>query len=1154
MQRFKKFWLLALAILLSIGVAGPLAAQVVKGSISGTVLDKTGATVPGAKVTAKNVATNEEYNTTTEENGLFKLSLLSVGVYNLQISKQGFSTMQLTNLSISAGVDTGLGSVTLQLGETSQTIEVSSKQPVIETTQAQISDTFTKDLMGSFPGIQENQGIDFLALQLPGVSNTRDDTFSNTNGVGFSVNGLRGRNNDQEIDGQNNNDNSIGGPQIFNTDTEFFQEAQITTNNFGPEFGRNSGSVINVVTKQGTNNWHGSVYGTENNSVLNTRSNTQIFFEGVKKLPRVNNEFTGATIGGPVWKNHVFLFGGFDDQIISSKTLNASGLLTPTPLGVAQLAACFPGSNTITALQTFGPYAVGGGNPKPQAITTTNVGACSNVQVGGIQRLLTSSSHIYDWIYRMDAVVSDADRFSGRYLFQKINPLNLFGGAAGYPVNVPSLGQSFAGSWTHTFNSRMVNEARLNFGRTNVQFGGNTLGTIPGIGQLDSTLTSIAFLDPTLLSFGPNPAFPEGRIVNTYQAQDNWNDVMGRHQLKAGVNFTYQRSENVFLPGINGQFIYANLLRFAQNRPVADLVANGDANLDFREYDTFFYVGDDFRVKSNLTLNLGLTWSYYGQPANLFHNMTTKRETGPNPLFNPALPLSIRTFPSLRAPKNSWGPSVGFAWTPGWSNWLLGNGKTVIRGGYRLSYDPPFYNIYLNVDESTPVTLTSVIVGPGVAPALPSKFTGNDVRPVLLAALPPGGDPRNFAQETLPHNFGPDRVHEWTLGVQREFSNRSALEIRYVGNHGTDLFQFVNGNPFVAKLQAEFPKLVPSGITPCPASQAFGPLAIGRVNCTQGILGILQNSAISDYEGAQVQFRTQSLWNQLTLLTSYTYSKTTDNSSEIFNTFAAGNTETLAQNSLDIHGAEHGLSGLDVPNNWTLAFNEELPFYRGQHGVVGHVLGGWSLSGNSIFGSGQPFTPAQFALNFGTSGGASPFDIAFNQNLNNQNPDVARPFIGSHGASDTQVGIFAGDACALFGAGCTDPVNTLLNLNAINSTGAVTAVSKNQVRFIVNGATADQIFGTPFGNAARNSLRDYQSVAFNFNVAKDIKFREKATLRWHMSMVNAFNHPSFGLPGPTGIDPFINDAGLANETVGFNNPRLFSGGGRTINFGLKVIF
>jgi len=155
--------------------------------------------------------------------------------------------------------------------------------------------------------------------------------FSNTNGTGFAVNGIRGRNNDQQLDGQNNNDNSVAGPGIFVSDPEFVSEYQITTSNFSAEYGRNSGSVVNIITKSGTNNVHGSVYGTESSSKLNALSNTDKAFVGLKKPARFNDEFTGGTVGGPLWVDHVFFFGGFDNEIVSQQQVYSSGNLTPTP-------------------------------------------------------------------------------------------------------------------------------------------------------------------------------------------------------------------------------------------------------------------------------------------------------------------------------------------------------------------------------------------------------------------------------------------------------------------------------------------------------------------------------------------------------------------------------------------------------------------------------------------------------------------------------------------------------------------------------------------------------------------------------------------------------------------------------------------------------
>ena len=356
---------IAVVVLVLSGVL--VSAQVSKGSISGTVIDPSGAAVPDAEIKATALDTNQSITTTSGSTGAFKVSLLPVGAYRLEVSKSGFRKASMSSVSVTPGVDTGLGGIKLDIGSASETVEVSAATQLVETTQAQITNTFESTYLENIPGIQENQGLDILAVLLPGVSATRDLGFSNTNGIGFSVDGLRGRNNDQEVDGQNNNDNSVGGPGIFVADAEFVNQYQVTTNNFGAEYGRNAGSVVNVITKSGTNKFHGAVYGTESNSVLTTLTNQQankVWGSGLTKPPRFNDEFTGATIGGPWVKDKVFFFGGFDDEIISSKTVYGNGALTPDATGLAQLAACYPGSASVAALQAYGPYSIGG-NPTP---------------------------------------------------------------------------------------------------------------------------------------------------------------------------------------------------------------------------------------------------------------------------------------------------------------------------------------------------------------------------------------------------------------------------------------------------------------------------------------------------------------------------------------------------------------------------------------------------------------------------------------------------------------------------------------------------------------------------------------------------------------------------------------------------------------------
>src|ERR1051325_4978960 len=351
----------------------PSMAQVVKGSISGTVTDPQGAVVAGATVKAINDATGATLSTTSDNSGSFHFNLIPVGTYRVDMTAAGFKTTVQNNIVVAAGRDSGLGAIPLTVGEVTTAVEVTADAPLIETTQSQVTNTFSGTQLTTFAGVTENQGLDNLALFIPGVVAARDNGFSNTNGgTGFSVNGLRGRNNDQQIDGQNNNDNSIGGPGLFVSDTEFVQQYVLVTSQFGPEYGRNAGSVVNIITKSGGNAWHGSIYENENYSSLNSLNNSQkngfitdAAGNNLTEQPRLNDEFGGFTVGGPIVKNKLFVFGGFDQEIISTKSIFQSSGFAPTPAGLAQLAACAPGSTGLAAYNKVGPYSISGGNPHP---------------------------------------------------------------------------------------------------------------------------------------------------------------------------------------------------------------------------------------------------------------------------------------------------------------------------------------------------------------------------------------------------------------------------------------------------------------------------------------------------------------------------------------------------------------------------------------------------------------------------------------------------------------------------------------------------------------------------------------------------------------------------------------------------------------------
>ena len=1164
----------------------PSVGQVIKGSISGTVTDPQGAVVANAQVKAKNAETGQVSTTTSDNAGNFRLNLLSVGSYVVEVTAQGFKTATHTNVPVAAGADTGIGSIKMSVGETTTTVEVSADAPLIETTQAQVTNTFTSTTLKTFAGIEENEGLDRLALFVPGVAASRSNNFSNTNGGnGFSSNGNRGRNNDQEIDGQNNNDNSVGGPGLFVSNTEFVQQYVVVTNQFGPEYGRNAGSVVNVITKSGTNAWHGSVFGTNNNSFTTALSNTQhntnkpgttTPFSGP---PRSNEEFTGGTMGGPLLKNKLFIFGGFDNDIFEGSSVFTTTSLTPTPTGLASLGGCGLNATALSILQNFGPYAFSFGNPTPRptlnngtTFRTVAVGSCPAVQVGGVTRVVTAPFHGFDWVLRSDLQLG-GDTITSRYIFNRGSNFNIGdNGAGGWVRNTPALSQAVLESWTHNFSSRMVNEARIGFNRLNVVFGGGLNPLEPDAGHLLNAFTNIS-IQGGFLGMGPATNLPQSRLVNTWQAQDNWNYVLGKHNFKSGVNWTYQRSPNIFLPNVNGAYRFTSLNSFlTTNVPNRVQIAAGNPNLDFREYDTFLYFGDDWKIKQNLTINAGLTWTYYGQPANLFADLTGTREANAsNALWLQSLPLSARTNPTIPAVKNSFGPSIGFAYSPQWGGFLTGHGKTVFRGGYRLLYDPPFYNIFVNISSSAPMTFLQTITTGLNNTMLPAVPTGPNVRTALGAFIAPNTfDPRTQNETNVSNNFGPDKVHSWSFGFEREITKNAALEARYSGTHGYDLFQTVDSNPFLGTatrpgLLQNFPQFLPPGTptTACQTTTQVGPGAgtdVGRVNCGTGVSRTRNNGGFNDYNGLQVEFRANDLFKQLTMRTGYTWSKNLDNVSEIFATGTAGNTLFASQNPFQPGNAERSTSGLDYTHVWTILFTEQIPFFKEQHGIVGHLLGGWTLSANYILASGQPYTPLQNGEAFLTATG-NYYDSAYIGAF--VGVDSARPFFGNRNAPANAVGIYAGDACtgfaSLFGVGgvaCSLPANTLISMNALNGNKALLSTTTNlvtvtpdQVRFIINGRVAQSVFGTPFGNVPRNPLRDAISNIANASVFKNFKLGERVNFEMHMTALNALNHYNFG-----SIDPNLENAGVGAFGADFANPSVTAANGRTVIIGGKVTF
>ncbi len=1179
----KRFGILALGIWLAIsGVALVLpnfahAQGITTGSISGTVLDPQGAVLAKAKVTAVETATNRTYTANTTDSGIFALRSLPIGSYDVKIDAVGFRVFESKGVQVSVGSDTSLGAVKMEVGTTTESVTVEGTTPLVESTSDQIESTFDSKKVESLP---IGNTYDSLALFLPGVATAGDASFSNNNGAELSVNGLRARANNFQLDGQSNNDNSIAGPSIFFGNQDAISEVQVVTN-YDAEFGRNSGAVVNYVTKSGTNEFHGTLFefyqGSKFDSLTNQEKNPLFGY----CLPGqsassgcitptvtnfVDNRF-GGTIGGPVKRDKIWFFGSanLERQRTGGSPQSSAPGLVPTPTGVQQLQTDFPNSPAGALYASIGPTAVSAGNPTFSNIQNIPVtgpnGVTQNIQFGSITRFVPTPFNDYEATGRVDFKLTEKDNFFARYIYQKqYNGGVNFGNGVdvGDWQEIPGLSQQIGLDWVRSFNNTFVNQVRASYSRASSYFNEQSFPTCvsntPTACPTDLIMAGGAPQDS--VSFGVAAGFPQGRVINVYQLQDNGSVLKGHHTIKFGGEISQQRSPNVFLPENNGVFVYGSFNDLVANNVALTQIAFGSPILPFSEWDLGFYGQDNWQIRDNLTLNLGIRWDWFQQAVNLLNTRSVKQQTGNNPFWDTSLPLSLTTVPRIPQRLHNFAPVLGFAWTPD----INGSKSTVLRGGFRMAYDPAFYNMFLNVATSAPsVNLTNLSAG------LPSNgFFGTQLIPYLASTLPAAkGNPGNSNQVQVPQTFRNPYSEQWNIGIQHSFTSKVVLEVRYVGNHAVGLFQANNGNPALGPLiAAGFQNVIPAGYSPCTNANAPGS-SLGFANCNFTNVIQYANTATSNYNGIQNELRIAG-WKGLSATASYTFSKTIDTTSEIFGTTAGGNTVAESQNPFDNANAERGNSGTDFPHVAGVTIVYDLPFYSGQHGFKGHALGGWQINTTYRYTSGQPYTVIQSytADPFGEGSLCDP-----GQNWGGRydacRPILANPSIPYNAVTTAPGGIYAGVYC---GAGqCPSTTGTLAAGTLISLTdpclsgGAATCTPIPSAHWIRNDANAAAVYGTPFAGASRNIYRGQPISTANLAIFKNTKITERTTLQFQAQAFNVMNVQFRGVPNPV-LDNIANGS-FGNTNFNFNGGSTFAGNiatdgiaQRRLLFGLKLIF
>jgi outer membrane receptor protein involved in Fe transport len=1179
---------LAVVLGLTPCVTMSVAAQATTGGIRGVVADVNGAVVSNASVVAINVATGVEYKGTGTGDGIYSIPRLPLGRYDVTVQVQGFKKGEYKQVEVVSGRDTVVD-VKLEPGEVSETVTVTASGEVaIEKDTAQISARFGGRAITDLPINVGGGGLDRIALAMPGITPGIAANV-NANGTQLSANGNRTRANNFSIDGVDNNDLSIGGPNYFVRNKDLVEEFQVTTSNFSAEYGRNAGAIINIVSKQGTNALHGAVtWYHQDNKIFNSLTNLERRSGQKNPTPNLNNVFTYG-VGGPVYipklfdgREKLFFFTAGEIRrnpgLSDLRTTN----LSPTQAGIAALKAAFPSNAAIQYFANNSAFALPFGNPEVRADvaqTTVTIGSVT-VPLAAVRRVFPVPDNRKEFNQRVDFNMTDKNRIWGRWFWQDSPGKNFLGNVAGFTGDQPAKSQQAGGGWTYNVSNRAVNEFRFNYSRLFVLFGGgceaSSPGCIPDPGDIDKALTNFALQftaanGSAVQGVGPATNLPQGRTVESFQFTDNYNLTVGRHQMKFGADIRRLLNNAPFLPNVNGQFVFNTTAQFASNAAGSVNVALGPAALSYTEWDKFFYLQDDWRIKPNLTLNLGIRYEHTGQPINLLNDITAKREADPAEAFwLQSAPIDQRSVPRVPTDKNNWAPRLSFVYTPEFSGGILhklfGDDDTVIRGGYGISYDAAFYNLLLNISTSSPLVFATTTNIP-VPDAVP---TGDKVRGAAVAA---GAirfntfNPSFFNRTIVKEDFRSPYIQQWSFGVQRQLSRGYVAESRYVGNHQVGLYQSINNNPFVGNLIngfsrpfrtsatatpgtmtfRGFPELFP-GVTPLacvnnPATPDNEAACNGRI-FPYGVARERINGAQASYHGLQNRFEGR-VRGWLYYGANYTWSHTIDNSSEVFS-FAGGNSVAVAQNPLDITRGEKGHSGFDTRHVFSAYWVWDIPVMKSQNGVIGKIVGGWQLNGILRLQNGVRFTPTQQAT------ARNPYEDTALMAAFFGSQSQMRPFSGNPNAALGSVAITDVDACIFYGrCGAAGGVPILqrsstgfYSFNDLNR-GVFTPTTPDDVRFIVNGPGAAQVFGTPFGNVGRNFFTGDRVETIDFSVFKTTRVKEGVAIQYRLNMFNALNHPVFGIPNQINLD----QAGTT-----FYNFKENSGGRRTIEMALRITF
>ncbi len=998
-SRMMASWCTALAVVILVLGAAVCHAQLSTADIVGTVTDATGAVIPGANVVLTDLGTKEQRASTTSTGGDFNFSLLPVGTYSITVSKPGFKNASLANLAVEAG-DRARADVQLQAGSVAETVTVEAQTPLLQADNATVSSTVTAKAVQDLP----LNGRNFVQLVqlVPGAnegpgngltSGGRPDDRRQTSG--FSVNGQDNVLNDFTVDGIDDNERIIGTIGV-RPDVEGIQEITVETNSYAPEAGRTAGGVVSIITRSGTDQFHGTAYEFFRNDIFDARNVLQT--TGAK--PELRQNQFGGSIGGPIFKDKTFFFGDYEGfRLVTGQTdtstipdiseydaINSIGGLTPETLVAA-------GNGTA-------PYAI-----DPIALTylklfpaPTNANLTNNYVISPNE---TQFSNTFD--VRIDHKFNTNNLIFGRYDYNKVNTftppalgvvngLQISGGQYNFDGPATDYASQLGLGYTHIFTPRLILDLRAAYTRINnlslpLNYGKNADTTV-GFGSNMNFNTTSSELTP--IGFGPFADIGDGAYVplqdidSTFQYSGSVSYTRGNHSIRAGASLIRRQARNLQSAFPAGSYSFGlttdqcvpgtgynttanacNQSASVQQRDDNDLASslvgafssdsrNYDLDVpDYRSWEPSGFAQDSWKITPKLTVLYGLRYDVF-TPFTEAHNhianfdyFEARNDTTAN--ISSALKVAgvngVDGHAGIKTDYSNVAPRIGFAYsvTP----------TIVVRGGYGLSFFPGNYTSNADLKNApfvsvfSPNCISSLGYNIVTTQGESVQNLGSTVNCASVSGAPTTFDaglplpaPQSITSPSLSFvaedpKFRSALMQQFNLQVEQQFG-ANVFTIGYVGNIGQHLEQTIN--------DINVPLPYNSGLT-----TASRPLSTVLPNLSG--VNWLQSEGISNYNALQMSLQRR-FSHGLAFDGNYTWSKAMSNNVGFSE---EGDQGAFEADPFNTH-IDYGVAENDIQNRFALSVNYEFQYGKSWHGVEKEALTGWEVNSIVVWQSGKPFT------------------------------------------------------------------------------------------------------------------------------------------------------------------------------------------------------